>query len=292
MASENGVTLIVLGTAQDGGAPQIGHDQDPGWTDPAPKRFATSLGLAERAGGRRWLFDATPDIREQLHRFNAIIPPAVGQRNLDGVFLTHAHIGHYTGLMFFGHEALGTKELAVYALPRMQNFLSTNGPWSQLVTYRNIALQPLGDRKAVDLGNVRVTLFLVPHRQEFSEVCGFRIAGPKQKVLFIPDIDRWEDWNALGVRVEDEIAAADIAYLDGTFYSGSELPGRDMTKVPHPTIESSMARFKALPPAECAKIRFIHLNWSNPARFAGSEARRRIEEAGFRVAEEGENLDL
>jgi pyrroloquinoline quinone biosynthesis protein B len=292
MAPENGVTLIVLGTAQDGGAPQIGHDEDPGWTDPGQKRFATCLGLADRASGRRWLFDATPDIREQLHRFSAIIPPAGGQRALDGVFLTHAHIGHYTGLMFFGHEALGTKELAVYALPRMQNFLSTSGPWSQLVTYRNIALQPLADRKPTDLGSVRVTPVLVPHREEFSEVCGFRIEGPKQKVLFIPDIDRWEDWDALGVRVEDEIASADIAYLDGTFYSGSELPGRDMTKVPHPTIQSSMARFAGLPPAERAKIRFIHLNWSNPARFAGSEARHAIEAAGFRVAEEGESLSL
>jgi pyrroloquinoline quinone biosynthesis protein B len=287
-----GARLIVLGTAQDGGAPQIGHDADPGWSDPAQRRLATSLGIADRSSGRRWLFDATPDIREQLHRFNAAIPSVAGQTAPDGVFLTHAHIGHYTGLMFFGHEAMGTKDLPVYAMPRMSGFLVDNGPWSQLVKYRNIALAPLADRVAIDLGCVHVTPVAVPHREEFSEVCGFRIEGPRQKVLFIPDIDRWEDWDAWGVRVEDEIARADVAYLDGTFYSGGELPGRDMTRVPHPTIEASMARFGALPATERAKIRFIHLNWSNPARFAGTEARRQIEAVGFRVAEEGETLDL
>ena len=123
-------------------------------------------------------------------------------------------------------------------------------------------------------------------------MCGFRIEGPQRKVLFIPDIDRWEDWDVLGVRVDDEIARADIAYLDGTFFSGDELPGRDMSKVPHPTIASSMTRFEALPAVERAKIRFIHLNWSNPARFADSSARREIEAKGFGVAEEGESVAL
>jgi pyrroloquinoline quinone biosynthesis protein B len=292
MSSGSGATLVVLGTAQDGGAPQIGHDDDPGWTDPSQKRLATSLGIVECASGRRWLLDATPDIREQLHRFNTIVPPGNGQAPLDGVFLTHAHMGHYTGLMFFGREAMGTKDLTVYAMPRMARFLVDNGPWSQLVNYRNIALLTLADRIAIDLGDLRVTPLRVPHREEFSEVCGFRIEGPKQKVLFIPDIDRWEDWDAWGVRVEDEIAQVDVAYLDGTFYSKRELPGGDMAQVPHPTIKSSLARFRALPAAERTKIRFIHLNWSNPARFAGSAARRDIEAAGFLVAEEGETLDF
>ena len=42
--------------------------------------------------------------------------------NLSGVFLTHAHIGHYTGLMNFGNEAMGTKELPVFCMPKMKSF--------------------------------------------------------------------------------------------------------------------------------------------------------------------------
>jgi len=286
------VELVVLGTAQDGGAPQIGHDNDPAWKDASLRRTATSLGVVDRTSGRRWLFEATPDLREQLHRFDSIAPAPDPNHGLNGVFLTHAHMGHYVGLMFFGHESMGAKDLPVYAMPRMAQYLTDNGPWSQLVRYNNIALKPLADRQTVDLGALKVTPLAVPHRQEFSEVVGFRIEGPAKSVLFIPDIDSWEHWDALGVRIEDEIAKVDVAYLDATFYAQGELPGRDMTKIPHPLITWSMQRFAALPASERAKVRFIHLNHTNPARFPGSEARRAVEAGGFRVAEEMERVCL
>lgn len=286
------VELVVLGTAQDGGAPQIGHPEDPAWADASLRRTATSLGIVDRNPGKRWLFEASPDVRDQIYRFDQVAPATIKAPGLDGVFLTHAHMGHYVGLMFFGHESMGAKDLPVYAMPRMAEYLTANGPWSQLVRYNNIKLTPLADRVAVDLGAIRVTPISVPHRQEFSEVVGFRIEGPDKKVLFIPDIDSWEQWDALGTRIEDEIARVDVAYLDATFYADGELPGRDMSKIPHPLIAHSMARFAALPASERAKIRFIHLNHTNPARFPTSDARRAIEAAGFRVAEEMERVCL
>jgi pyrroloquinoline quinone biosynthesis protein B len=287
------VELIVLGSGQDGGAPQLGHEEDPAWADPSQRRTATSIGLVDRTAGKRWLIEATPDLREQLHRFNGVAAP--GDRPLpalDGVFLTHAHMGHYTGLMFFGHEVMGARDLPVWAMPKMADYLTTNGPWSQLVKYGNIALKPLSDGTAVDLGALKITPIRVPHRQEYSEVVGFRIDGPHRRVLFIPDIDRWEDWDAMGVRIEDQLKGVDLAYLDGTFYADGELPGRDMSKIPHPMISRSMVRFAALPASERAKIRFIHLNWSNPARFPGSAARKAISAGGFGVAEEMERVCL
>jgi len=286
------VELVVLGTAQDGGAPQIGHDEDPAWKNSKLRRTATSLGIIDRTAGKRWLFEASPDMRDQLYRFDQAAPVERKAPGLDGVFLTHAHMGHYVGLMFFGFESIGTRDLPVYAMPRMAQYLTDNGPWSQLVRYNNIKLTPLADRQTVDLGAIKVTPMVVPHRQEFSEVVGFHIDGPHKKVLFIPDIDSWEQWDALGVRIEDEIARVDVAYLDATFYADGELPGRDMSKIPHPMIAHSMARFAALPASERAKIRFIHLNSTNPARFPGSEARRKIEAGGYRVAEEMERVCL
>jgi pyrroloquinoline quinone biosynthesis protein B len=287
------VELYVLGSGQDGGSPQLGHDDDPAWRDKTEVRTASSLGLFDRRSGRRWLIDATPDVRDQLHRFDVMTKTRAPAPGLDGVFLTHAHIGHYTGLMFFGNESMGARGLPVFAMPRMADFLAKNGPWSQLVSLGNIALKPLFDRTPVEVGDgLSVTPLRVPHRQEYSEVVGFRVEGPAKKVLFIPDIDRWEDWDAQGVKIEDEIAKVDVAYLDGTFFADGELPGRDMSKIPHPMITRSMARFAALPPAERAKIRFIHLNWSNPARFKDSKARGEVEAAGFHIAEENETLCL
>lgn len=288
----DGPFVVVLGIAQDGGVPQAGTKDHPGWTSPEYKRHAVALAIVDPLSSQRWLIDATPDFREQLHRVDQVFPVLV-KPGLAGIFLTHAHMGHYTGLMHLGLEVMGARKVPVFAMPRMKKYLETNGPWDQLVRYENIVLRLLAHNEAV-LVNDRITItpFLVPHRQEYSEVVGFTIEGPNRSVLFIPDIDKWEDWDAEGERIEDWIAAVDLAYLDGTFYDNGEIPGRDMSAFPHPFIAQSMDRFSALPDEQKAKVRFIHLNHTNPALRADSAARRTIEDRGFRVAEELELLPL
>lgn len=284
--------VMVLGVAQDGGAPQAGYPDEPGWNDASKRRLATSLALVDPQSGERWLFDATPDFPEQLNRLDHAAP-AKSRPGLSGIFLTHAHIGHYTGLMFLGHEVIGAREVRVWAMPRMAQYLRDNGPWQQLVRYKNIVLQPLLADEAVVLNErLKVTPIRVPHRQEYSEVVGYRIEGGKASVLFIPDIDSWTQWDGEGRRIEDEIAKVDVAYLDGTFFANGEIPGRDMSGFPHPFISLSLARFAALPAARRAKIRFIHLNHTNPALWPETAARRAVEAAGSRVAEEGERVRL
>ncbi|MEE9270242.1 MAG: MBL fold metallo-hydrolase [Candidatus Krumholzibacteria bacterium] len=294
-ADDKGATpyVLVLGVAQDGGAPQAGDKTHPGWADPSLRRRVTCLAVVDPAGRPgRWLLDCTPDFREQLHELDRVAP-VEGTPGLAGIFLTHAHIGHYTGLMFLGHESMGAREVAVWAMPKMRSFLEAGGPWSQLVRYENIRLNTLEHGRSVVLNSrLRVTPFRVPHRQEYSEVVGYRIDGPNRSVLFIPDIDQWEDWDAEGTRIETLIAGVDVAYLDGTFYANGEIPGRDMSSFPHPFITHSMRRFASLPEKERGKIRFIHLNHTNPALYPDSEARRTIERNGFRVAEEMERVDL
>ena len=288
----DGPFVVVLGVAQDGGVPQAGTKEHPAWLYSSERRHAACLGIVDPESAQRWMVEATPDFRQQLHMLDEVAP-VPGQPGLAGVLLTHAHMGHYTGLMHLGHEALGASGVPVFAMPRMSEYLRTNGPWSQLVRYGNIALQPLDDGVTVQLDSrISVTPFLVPHRQEYSEVIGFRIEGQRQSVLFIPDIDSWEEWDALGTRIEDVMADVDVAYIDATFFANGELPGRDMSGFPHPFIAHSMERFEDLPAEEKAKVRFIHLNHTNPALRPDSEARGAIEAAGFRVAEEGERVAI
>ncbi|MEO0558255.1 MAG: MBL fold metallo-hydrolase [Bacteroidota bacterium] len=292
-ASAQAPYIVVLGVAQDGGAPQLGTSDHPGWRDAAFKRLATSLALVDPESGQRWLFEATPDIREQMHRLDLIAPVEQNAPGLDGIFLTHAHMGHYTGLLHLGHEALGARGVPLYVMPEMQSFLTSNEPWHQLVRYENVSLRELDDGVAVQLNErLSVTPFLVPHRQEHSEVVGYRIQGPKRSVIFIPDIDSWEEWDDLGTRIEDVIASADVAYLDATFYANGEIPGRDMSTFPHPFITHSMERFEPLPAEEKAKVRFIHLNHTNPALRPGTPARDTIRANGFELAEELERVRL
>lgn len=280
--------VILLGTAQDGGHPQAGTKPGEAWA-PQRRRLVASIAIVDPSSGERWLIEATPDFREQLLALDDIAP-AEGVPGLSGIFLTHAHVGHYTGLIHLGHEVIGAADVPVYAMPRMREFLSTNGPWDQLVRYRNIELRPLEDGGRVELNSrITITPFLVPHRDEYSETVGFRIDGPNRSILFLPDIDKWERWDR---RIEDVVADVDVAYLDGTFHADGEIPDRAMADIPHPFIIETMRRFELLPASERQKIRFIHLNRTNPVLSEDSEAREAVERAGFRVAVRLERLAL
>ncbi len=230
------------------------------------------------------MFEATPDFKDQLHHLSTTT-----QAELKGIFLTHAHMGHYTGLMHLGREVMGASKMPVYALPKMANYLSNNGPWSQLVSLQNIAIEPLQADSSIQLTpELSVTPFLVPHRDEFSETVGFKINAQGKSILFIPDINKWNIWER---SITDEIANVDIAFIDGTFYDADELPGRDMNEIPHPFIEESIELFKNLSESEKAKITFIHFNHTNPLLLNTPE-RALVEQQGFNVATQGQTISL
>ncbi|HET6347724.1 MAG TPA: MBL fold metallo-hydrolase [Candidatus Krumholzibacteria bacterium] len=247
--------LMVLGIAQDGGMPHPGCSKPPCSDVYAGRRHAekvSCIGLVNRTTGAAYMFDATPDFPAQLNALTGGRPP-------DGIFLTHAHIGHYTGLMYLGKEAMATKNVPVYGTERMLSFLKNNGPWSALIDDARIEPRLLTPDQAVELpGGVRVTPILVPHRDEFSDTVGFLIEGPRRSALFIPDIDKWEKWDH---NLRDMADRVDVLLVDGTFSSMSELPGRDIAQVPHPL----MIETRALVKGTHAQLWFIHLNHSNPA---------------------------
>lgn len=282
--------LFVLGVAQDAGYPQTGCYEKhclPGWEDARRRRGAVSLGLIDPADNKKYFFDATPDFPAQLYALEMEAPSE--RYELNGIFLTHAHIGHYTGLMFLGHEAMGASGVPVYAMPRMKDYLAGNGPWSQLVNYGNIVLEALQNEKTVSIGALKVTPFLVPHRDEYSETVGYRIDGPNKSAIFIPDINKWSDWQT---DLSELVQTVDYALIDATFFADGELPGRDMSKIPHPFVVESMEALDALPMAERNKVWFIHLNHTNPLLNMESEESKLVKAKGFNIAVEGIRLDL
>ena len=277
--------VVVLGIAQDGGYPQAGCRKEccrKAWSDPSRRKWVASLGIVD--GPRRYLIDATPDFREQLRMLDEVAPAAASP-GLDGIFLTHGHIGHYTGLMQLGREVMGSKDVPVYGMPRMTDFLKTSGPWEQLVKLGNVKLQPLEAGRPVTLGAISITPLPVPHRDEYTETVGFIIRGASRALLYLPDIDKLSRWSTPLV---DALARVDIAYLDGTFYGEGELPGRNMAEIPHPFISETLSLLSKIPPEQRAKVRFIHLNHTNPALDPKSDAVKAILSAGMRVAVQGE----
>ena len=277
------VSLILLGTLQDAGAPQINCNkkccQDLFEQSDLVRRVS-SLGLLDFNTQKKYLFDATPDISKQLHALKKASPIATSSI-VDGIFLTHAHIGHYTGLMYLGKEAVNATEVSVFAMPKMSSFISDNGPWSQLVTNRNIALRPLVANQPISLSpTLQVTPFLVPHRDEYSETVGYLIEGPHKKALFIPDIDKWNRWE---LNLATELKKVDYAFLDATFYSAKELGNRDMSQIPHPSVLETIQTLKDLSMEERAKVIFTHFNHTNPLLDSTSEATKKVLALGFKI---------
>ena len=277
-------TLKILGVVQDGGMPHLGNNKTC-CENIKQDKYVTSLMLINNENNESFLFDASPDINKQLNFMGDRI-----KKDLKGIFLTHAHIGHYTGLMYFGREALNSKLINVYAMPRMKKFLEENGPWSQLVSLQNISIIELSNESKISIdSNVIVQPVEVPHRAEFSETVGYKIYGPNKTALFIPDIDKWYLWEK---SIVDEIKQVDYAIIDATFYDSEEVNYRDISEIPHPFVTESMDLFDSIDIREKNKIYFIHLNHTNPLINKDSDQYKLVRSKGYNVAEEGMKLNL
>ena len=264
MGSEVSVEAILLGIAQDGGVPHAGCDCancSRAWVDPAFRQFVACLGLVDHANRQSWLIDATSDFREQLHALHNLAPDCP----LAGIVLTHAHMGHYTGLIHLGREAMGTRDWPVYVTPRLASFLRDNAPWSQLVALRNIELRLLTPGADIQLSpNLRLTPLLVPHRDELSDTLTLIVHGPTRRLFYCPDVDAWDKWEH---NLRDFVAGMDVALLDATFFSADELPGRDLSEIPHPLATETAEQLAGV---DC-DVRLIHLNHTNPLLAPGPE---------------------
>jgi pyrroloquinoline quinone biosynthesis protein B len=284
--------LVVLGNVQDAGSPHIACTKSCCknlFENPIPKRKVVSLGLIDKQNGRYYMFEAGPDFHLQARHLNKLAKFNHSQTP-DGIFLTHAHIGHYTGLMYLGREAMNADQVPVYAMPGMKTFLEQNGPWSQLVELENIELQALQNNVPVDLSEIlTVTPFLVPHRDEYSETVGYRIKGPQKTAIFIPDIDKWSKWD---VSITDMIKIVDYAFLDATFFDAAEVNNRDISEIPHPFVIESMELFDSLSAKEKSKVIFIHFNHTNPLLNPESDESILIKKAGYRIARLGDIFEL
>jgi pyrroloquinoline quinone biosynthesis protein B len=287
------VVAIVLGTAQDGGLPQVGcrcERCERARSDPAFRRRVACLGLVDRIERRVFLVDATPDFREQVERLHAELPGRrFGRTPADAILLTHAHAGHYVGLAALGRETLAAPSVPLVATPRMIDFLAGNAPFELLFRLRNVEPRPLepGAERALT-ARIRVTAHAVPHREEYTETVAYEVEGPRRRLLYLPDIDRFEAWPDLA-RV---LRRVDVALVDGTFYSAEELPGRDLREIPHPFVGESLSLLLEAAGGRPVDLRFVHLNHSNPAADPRSWQARDVRSRGARIASDGDRIPL
>jgi pyrroloquinoline quinone biosynthesis protein B len=281
--------IYILGNTQDAGLPHIGC-QHPFCEDNFniyEEHYTTSIAVVNSDLKKYILFEATPDITFQLNNlkrniFDEFLLP-------ESIYITHAHMGHYTGLMYFGREALGAKDLMVRVLPRMSNFLQNNGPWSQLVDINNIKIKEINfGLRTKELANIEITPVQVPHRDEYSETAGYIIKGKNKKALFIPDIDKWEKWDRDLSQLAKEF---DFLLIDATFYDSKEI-NRDISEIPHPLVTETMNLLSGLNKENRSKVYFIHMNHTNMMLDPNSDLSKLVTSKGFNIARLGQKLYL
>jgi len=282
---------MVLGSVQDGGLPQAGCYTDRCNRARQDPRYVTSLVLStpepKRADTRRYyLVDASPDLRAQMDLIDEepFRRRAGNRRPFDGIFLTHAHMGHYLGLALMGREALAIAPTPVYCSREMRDFLSNNGPWSLMVREGRLHFPdvPTDEWFSVEEA-LEAKMVPVPHRPEYSDTVAWVFRGLQRTVLYLPDIDAWNKWDR---RVEDVVADVDIALLDGAFFSPEEVPGRNIEDIPHPMIPDTMARLEPLLGGG-RRIVFTHFNNTNPVLDEGGPEATQVLRRGFELAREG-----
>jgi pyrroloquinoline quinone biosynthesis protein B len=288
------VELFVLGVAQDGGLPHLGCERPCCVAARASGRveYPAALGVVDRRSldAKLLLVEATPRIEEQVALLHQLADVhGRGRSPVDAVMVTHAHIGHYLGLAMFGREVVGAKHLPVFCSPRFADYLRGHGPWRQLVDLEQIDVHAFTVGKPFEpWPGVSVEAVAVPHRDEFSDTMAYRIKGPNQSVLFVPDVDAWERAPGLLQRL---LEGVDVAYLDGTFYDGSELPERNLSEIRHPLITRTMDKLADVAAQHPGRIRFLHLNHTNEALHR-ADIRADMLARGFAVAVMGERVGL
>ena len=253
--------IRVLGTAQDGGYPHLGCKGQCcklAWKNINLHRMPSSIALVDKSENKFWLFDATPKIREQLHVMSNI--------KLSGIFLTHAHYGHYIGLLELGKEVLNANNVPVYAMPKMFNFIVKNSPFDLLIKNKNILLKKIVKNKIILDNEKSVECFEVKHRSELSETVGYRIKINNKSIILI--------------------------FLDGTFYDKKEIKNRDINDIPHPEILESMSVFSKLNDSEKKKIHFIHFNHTNPTIDIESIEAKKVIQNGFLLSKDNQIFNL
>ena len=285
--------LFVLGVAQDGGLPHLGCTQPCCINARQSGRVETPACMAIRNVDTRslLLLEATPSITSQVALLHALIGTSHGEKAMvDAIAITHAHTGHYTGLMHLGKEGAATDQVPVHVSMAVANVLQTNAPWSGLVDGNHIALETFEPGRTFEpLQGIAIEPVAVPHRDELSDTMAFKVHGAHCTALFCPDIDAW------GCMLEPLLCGVDVAFIDGTFFDDAELDQvgsrRDRQSIPHPTMMDTMLSIESMGKARPRDVRFIHLNHSN-ATFHGGRAAQELADRGFRVAKTGDRIDL
>jgi pyrroloquinoline quinone biosynthesis protein B len=293
------LTAIVLGSAAGGGYPQW-NCRCPvcrlAWEGDGRVKARTQTSVAVSADGRQWiLLNASPDLRAQICATPAL-QPCAGIRGspIAAVVLTGGEIDQTAGLLSL-RERQG---FTLYATDETLGSLADNPMFGvlapDLVAQRALAL----DAPLTLPGGIEARLFAVPGKlplyregqdpvtdAETAANVGVEFRCGERRLACVPGSA------SVPAALAQRLAQCAVVLFDGTLFTDDEMvrsgtgtkTGRRMGHMPIDGPDGSLAALGAL----AARRIYIHINNTNPILVDGSPERRKVEQAGWQVAEDG-----
>jgi pyrroloquinoline quinone biosynthesis protein B len=304
--------ITVLGAAAGGGFPQWNCNcaNCTGVRAGSPRykaRTQSSIFVRPDAGSDGVLFNASPDILEQI-RANPALQPARAVRDtaIAGVVLMDGQVDHATGLFMLRERGA---RLPLWCTDPVEEDLTTGNPVLRVLGHycgverHRIAL----DGTPFEVPGVAGLSFRAlplaskaapysPHRE--APVPGDNIgitvgdAASGRRLFYAPGLGE------IAPAVFDAMSGADAVLVDGTFWTDDEMPrlglssktARDIGHLPQ-SGPGGMIEWLSRLPARTRKL-LIHVNNTNPILDEASAERATLARAGIEVCEDGMQIDL
>jgi pyrroloquinoline quinone biosynthesis protein B len=309
------VKIRVLGAAAGGGYPQWNcnhpNSRRARAGDPAAEP-RTQSSIAVSRDGRYWaLFNASPDLRQQING-NAPLHPREGLRDspIKAVVLTNADVDHVAGLLTLRES----QPLRVYGTRRVLGVLAANSIFNVLnpefVQREPLTLNEPAELRAPDgaaLG-IQVTPFAVPGKvalwledaakganfgsvEEDTIALDVRATESRRRFVYIPGCAEVND------AVAGRLRGADLVFFDGTLWVDDEMirdkvGAKTGRRMGHMSVSGADGTMAALRDLGIGRKVFIHINTTNPILLDDSPERSAVTQAGWEVARDGMEIEL
>jgi len=298
------LTAIVLGSAGGGGFPQW-NCRCPvcqlAWAGDTRVKARTQASLAISGDGEWWvLLNATPDLRTQLLATPSLQPRAHRRSSpIAAVILTGAEVDQVAGLLTLRERqaftvlATGDTLTALEANP-IFGVLATGVVNRQVVALDHRFSLPSGLEAELFAVPGKVALYLEGEDPALSAETGanvgVEITCGSHRLAYVPGAA------AVTPALRERLARADVILFDATLFTDDEMiatgtgekTGRRMGHMPLDGADGTLAALAGLG----GRRILIHINNTNPILIEGSPQRRKVEAAGFEVAEDGMEIVL
>ena len=271
------------------------------WAGDARVKPRTQASLAVSVDGEQWtLLNASPDLGAQIRATPALHPHAALRGSpIAAVVLTGAEVDQTAGLLVLRERQnftlLATAEtLAALKANPIFDVLAADVVTRQTVALAKPFALPGGFEAELFAMPGKIALYLEGDNPVLAAESGVNVGVElvygARRLLYVP--------GAAGVTAAalDRCARADVVLFDGTLFADDEMiangtgtkTGRRMGHMPLDGAEGTIA---ALGHIKARRI-LTHVNNTNPILIEGSAERRKVEAAGFEVAQDGMEITL